>query len=208
MRRYPATLALVVVLVAVGIATGSAWHAVPHVLIHDAGFRPSDGLALDVGRLLGAAWFTTDPWSLLQAVVLTGVGVGLLERRVGGAWAALAFLALHAASFLSVVLIYAVAPASGLVRDARDIGASAGYFGVLALVVAMMPRWRWLVPAFALLTLVGWLDSASAHHVLGRDVNAGAEHLFTVLYGGTAGWIAGARSRLALGRDQGDSSRP
>lgn len=200
LRRYPVTLVLMLVLAVVGIVTGSAWQAVPRYLIHDVGFRPSDGLALDLGRLLGAAWFTTDPWSLLQALVLTGVGVGLLERHVGSGWSALAFVGLHVVSFLTVALLYALPLSAGLVRNARDIGASAGYFGALAAVAAMTPRWRWLVPAFALLVLIGWLDNATAHGVLGRDVNAGAEHLFTVLYGGSAGWIVGERRRAGLRR--------
>ena len=204
LRRYPVTLTLLLVLVVVGLLTGSAWHAVPRYVIHDAGFRPTDGLSLDLRRLLSAPWFTIDPWSLLQALVLTGLGVGLLERRAGSWWAALAFLGLHVLSFLTMALFYVLLPTAGLIRNARDIGASAGYFGALAAVLAMTPRWRWLVPAFALVTLVIWLDTAAAHDVLGRDVNAGAEHLMTVLYGGTAGWLAGVRGRR---RDSGGSAR-
>ncbi|MEJ2287601.1 MAG: hypothetical protein P8Y02_02965 [Deinococcales bacterium] len=200
-RRYPVTLLLLAVLLGAGLATGSAWHTVPHGVIRDAGFRPSDALALDLGRLLSAAWFTTDPWSLLQALVLTGLGVGLVERRLGSAWAAAAFLGLHALSFLSLALLYVVPATAGLVRNARDIGASAGYFGTLALALAITPRWRWLVPAFAIVTAASWLDAAAAHHVLGRDVNAGAEHLFTVVYGGLAGGLLGARRRHRAGRE-------
>ncbi len=195
LRRYPVTLTLLLVLVVVGLLTGSAWHAVPRYVIHDAGFRPTDGLSLDLLRLLGAAWFTTDPWSLLQALALTGLGVGLLERRAGSWWAALAFLGLHVLSFLTLALLYVLPPTAGLVRNARDVGASAGYFGALALALAMTPRWRWLVPAFAVVTAVGWLAAATAHGVPGRDVNAGAEHLFTVVYGGALGWLLGARAR-------------
>jgi len=199
-RRYPVTVLLVGILLGAGLATGSAWHAVPRIVIHDAGFRPSDALALELWRLLSAAWFTTDPWSLVQALALTGLGVGLVERRLGSAWAAGAFLGLHALSFLSLTLLYALPATRGLVRDARDIGASAGYFGTLALALAMTPRWRWLVPAFAIVTVVSWLDTAAAHHVLGRDVNAGAEHLFTLVYGGLAGLLVARRSVRRGGR--------
>ena len=199
-RRYPVTLVLLGILLGVGLATGSAWHPVPHAVIADAGFRPSDGLALDLWRLLSAAWFTTDPWSLVQALALTGLGVALVERRLGSAWAAGAFLGLHALSFLSLTLLYALPGTSGLVRNARDIGASAGYFGTLALALAMTPRWRWLVPAFAIVTAASWLDSAAAHHVLGRDVNAGAEHLFTLAYGGVTGWLLAAHRTRRAGR--------
>jgi len=195
LRRYPVTLTLLVVLVVVGMVTGSAWHTVPRYVIHDAGFRPTDGLTLDLWRLLSAAWFTTDPWSLLQALALTALGVGLLERRAGSWWAALAFLGLHMLSFLTLALLYVLPPTAGLVRNARDIGASAGYFGALALALAMTPRWRWLVPAFAVVTAASWLSAATAHGVAGRDINAGAEHLFTVVYGGTLGWLLGARAR-------------
>ena len=194
-RRYPVTLVLLAVLLATGLATGSAWHTLPRMFIREAGFRPSDALTLDLGRLLGAAWFTTDPWCLVQALALTGLGVGLVERRLGSAWAAIAFLGLHALSFLSLALLYLVPATEGLVRNARDVGASAGYFGALALALAAMPRWRWLVPVLALVAAVSWLDTAAVQRVLGRDVNAGVEHLFTLVYGGLAGALLGARRR-------------
>ena len=193
--RYPVTITFLMVLAAVGLATGSAWQRLPHLVIHQAGFRPSDALAFDLGRLLGAAWFTTDPVSLAQALVLTALGVGWLERRAGSVWAATAFVGLHLASFLGVVALYLMPFTHGLVRDVRDVGASAGYFGALAVVVAMTPRWRWLA-AFAALAAVGaWLGSVAAQGVLGRDVNAAAEHAVAWLLGGTVGWIAGVRQR-------------
>jgi len=195
LHRYPVTLAFVLVLLVVGVATGSAWHSAPRAVIRAAGFRPSDALALDLGRLFSAAWFTTGPRSLVQALVLTALGVGLLERRLGSAWAALAFLGLHALAFLSLALLYVLPGAEGLVRNARDVGASAGYFGTLALALAMTPRWRWLVPAFAIAMALNWLGAAAARGVPGRTVNAGAEHLFTLVYGGGSGWLMGVRAR-------------
>jgi len=195
LRRYPVTLLFVAGLLGVGLASGSAWGAPPHALIRAAGFRPSDALALDLGRLFSAAWFTTGPGSLVQALAFTALGVGLLERRFGSAWAALAFLGLHALAFLSLGLLYVLPGTGGLVRNARDVGASAGYFGTLALAFAMTPRWRWLVPAFAIAVALGWLGTAAANAVPARDVNAGAEHLFTVVYGGGVGWLLGVRAR-------------
>ena len=195
LRRHLVTLTFVLALLAVGLATGSAWHDAPRALIHAAGFRPSDALALDLGRLFSAAWFTTGPWSLVQALALTALGVGLLERRYGSGWAALAFLGLHAVAFLSLSLLYVLPGMGGLVRNARDVGASAGYFGALALGLAATPRWRWLVPAFAAALALRWLATAAASGAPGRIVNADAEHLFTVVYGGALGWWLGIRAR-------------
>jgi len=194
LRRHPVTLTFVLALLAVGLATGSAWHGAPRAVIHAAGFRPSDALALDLGRLLGAAWFTTGPWSLVQALALTALGVGLLERRFGSGWAALAFLGLHVLAFLSLALLYVLPGMGGLVRNARDVGASAGYFGALALALGMTPRWRWLVPAFAGALALRWLGTATTSGTPGRIVNAAAEHLFTVVYGGGVGWMFGIRA--------------
>jgi hypothetical protein len=190
----------VLALLIVGLATGSAWHVAPRAVIHAAGFRPSDALALDLGRLFGAAWFTTGPWSLVQALALTALGVGLLERRFSSAWAALAFLGLHAVAFLSLALLYVLPGMGGLVRNARDVGASAGYFGTLALALGMTPRWRWLVPAFAAAMALRWIGAATANGAPGRIVNADAEHLFTVVYGGGTGWLLGIRARNRAGR--------
>jgi len=195
LRRYPVTLTFVLALLAVGLATGSAWHGAPRDVIRAAGFRPSDALALEMGRLFTAAWFTTGPWSLVQALALTAVGVGLLERRFGSAWAALAFLGLHAIAFLSLTLLYVLPGMGGLVRNARDVGASAGYFGALALGLGATPRWRWLVPSFAAALALQWLATVTSSDAPGRVVNASAEHLFTVVYGGGAGWLLGIRAR-------------
>lgn len=193
--RYPVTLALLAALAAVAVATGSAWHALPAAVIREVGFQPTDVADLELGRLLSSLWFTAGPWSLAQALFMTGVFVGLLERRAGSGWAAVAFVGLHVLSFATLALLYALPPTHDLVRNARDVGASAGYFGVLAVVLAMRPRWRWLVGALLVVNVVLWLDSTSAHHVLGREVNAGAEHLGTLLYGGAAGWLAAERAR-------------
>lgn len=193
--RYPVTGILVAALLCVAIVTGSAWHTVPHAVVRAAGFRPTDGLHLDLVRLFGAALFTDDPWGLAQALVLTGVGVALLERRAGSGWALAAFAGLHALAFATVTLLYAVPATAGLVRDTRDIGASAGYFGVLAVIAAGSPRWRWGLVAFTAVTASVWLVSASAPHALGRSVNAGAEHVATLVYGGVAGLLAQRRLR-------------
>lgn len=195
LRHHPVTLTFVLALLIVGLATGSAWRGAPRAVIHAAGFRPSDALALDLGRLFGAAWFTTGPGSLVQALLLTALGVGLLERRLSSAWAALAFLGLHALAFLSLALLYVLPGMGGLVRNARDVGASAGYFGALALALGMTPRWRWLVPAFAVATALSWLGTATTNGAPGRIVNAAAEHLFTIVYGGGAGWLLGMSAR-------------
>lgn len=199
LRRFPVTLAFLAILVGVAASTGSLWHRVPHVLIHDAGFRPSDAMALDVARLIGAAWFTTGPRSLLQALLLTTIGVGLLERRSGSVRAAVAFLGLHAVAFLSLGALYLLPATHGLVRDTRDIGASAGYFGVLALVAGGSRGWRWSVGVAVLVAGATWIAGAGSHGVLGRDVNAGAEHTIAILVGGGIGGYLGGRDRARRG---------
>jgi len=194
--RYPTTILLLGALLGVALVTGSAWLDVPHGLIRAVGFRPTDLLHLDLLRLFGAALFTDGPWSLIQALALTGVGVALLERRAGSLTALLAFALLHALAFATVTLLYAVPATTGLVRNSRDIGASAGYFGVLAFSAAMAPRWRSALVAFTALTATVWLVTTSAPHALPRSVNAGAEHVATLVYGGAAGWLAERFRRL------------
>ncbi|MGC0368901.1 bifunctional lysylphosphatidylglycerol flippase/synthetase MprF [Microbacterium sp. SLBN-111] len=175
-RRLPVTAALVVVLLAVGVASAGLWSPFAAAPLHDT---VAYGLpALEAGRWwtpLTGTFFVSVPW--LYAPILVGfAGLGYLEFRRGSRIA----LAYFAGGQLGAVLL-----ASGVLwlaallpwpwaqeqAAALDVGPSPGVIAGVAAAVSLLPSpWRlraWTVLVAVLsVTFLYWGSLNDLEHVL------------------------------------------
>lgn len=175
-RRLPATAALAVVLLAVGVASGALWSTFAANPLHD---EVAYGLpALEAGRWwtpVTGTFFVSVPW--LYAPILVGLaGMGYLEFRRGSRVA----LAYFAGGQLGAVLL-----ASGLLwladllpwpwaqeqAAALDVGPSPGVIACLAAALSLFPSpWRlraWTVlVAVVSVTFLYWGSLNDLEHLL------------------------------------------
>ena len=149
--RYPLTLLLASLLVAVGLTSQSINHNLDVEWCRDWGSSP----ALLVGghwhRLLTAILFTAGGDKFLASFVMLLLCVGAAERQFGTIRAAVVFLGTHIATLLLMLLIISETQRAGFtwghsLYHACDVGPSAGYYGCLGWVVASCkPRLRYLL---------------------------------------------------------------
>jgi phosphatidylglycerol lysyltransferase len=174
--RLPATVALALVLLAVGVASAGLWSPFAASPLHDA---VAYGLpALEAGRWwtpITGAFFVSVPW-LYAAIVVGLAGMGYLEFRRGWRVA----LAYFAGGQLGAVLL-----ASGLLwlaallpwpwaqeqAAALDVGPSPGVIACVAAAVSLLPSpWRlraWTVLVAVLaVTFLYWGSLNDLEHVL------------------------------------------
>jgi lysylphosphatidylglycerol synthetase-like protein (DUF2156 family) len=175
-RRLPATAALVVVLLAVGVASAGLWSPFAASPLHDT---VAYGLpALEAGRWwtpITGTFFVSVPW--LYAPILVGLaGLGYLEFRRGSR-VALAYFAggqLGAVLLASGVLwLAALLPWQWAQEQAAalDVGPSPGVIAGVAAAVSLLPSpWRlraWTVLVAVLsVTFLYWGSLNDLEHVL------------------------------------------
>ena len=175
-RRLPATVALALVLLGVGVASAGLWSPFASSPLHDA-------VAYGLPALVDGRWWTpvtgtffvSLPW--LYAPILVGlVGMGYLEFR-RGSLVALAYFAggqLGAVLFASGVLWLAALlpwPWAQEQAAALDVGPSAGVIACLAGAVSTLPSpWRlraWTVLVAAVsVTFLYWGSLNDLEHVI------------------------------------------
>lgn len=192
---------MLLALAAAGLVTGSPAARMPHVFAHRFGFSSHDAAHGDWLRMATSVFLTSGPLAFWSALFMTGLGVGLLERRRGTRTAALTFGGIHVLSLfvMSLVILAPIPhsdvwPRSLLVR-ARDVGPSAGYFGCLGAYLGGR-RGRWTVLSAGLfLWLVAFLTwrLAAAAHVSPASLTGDLAHVIAF----PAGWAAG---RWMMGR--------
>jgi lysylphosphatidylglycerol synthetase-like protein (DUF2156 family) len=174
--RLPATVALVLVLVAVGVASAGLWSPFAATPLHGA---VAYGLpALEAGRWwtpLTGTFFVSVPW--LYAPIIVGLaGMGYLEFRRGWRVA----LAYFAGGQLGAVLLASGAlwlaallpwPWAQEQAAALDVGPSPGVIACLAAAVSLLPS-PWRLRAWAVLvaviavTFLYWGSLNDLEHVL------------------------------------------
>jgi len=84
--RYPTTTALLGVLVAAALVTETASGRLTAEWLERVGFAPRDLWELELGRLFTSALVTHGPRVLVGALLMTGISVGLAEKRSGWEW--------------------------------------------------------------------------------------------------------------------------
>lgn len=210
LRRYPATLVLVLALAAAALATGTVAGGLPQRLLNRFGFAPTDFWAVDLGRMFSSALITRGRGVFAGAVIMVIVAVGSVERRAGSRWAMGTFWGAHLWTLLLMSLT--LRPDDLVVRTSlaermailRDVGPSAGYLGCLGLALATVPsrRVRWAVALLVVCGLagdfLGWIPVDAG---LARDLSADLAHLIAF----PSGWIVG---EIAMRRPGWFAARP
>lgn len=175
-RRLPATAALLVVLLAVGVASAGLWSPFAASSLHDT---VAYGLpALEAGRWwtpLSGTFFVSAPW-LYPLIVVGLAGMAFLEFRRGSRVAAAYFVGGQLAAVLlaSAVLFIAAFLPWPWAQDqaaALDVGPSPGIVACLAAAVSLLPSpwrlraWTVLVAAISVVFLY-WGSLNDLEHVL------------------------------------------
>lgn len=176
--RYPATLAIVALVLAAGFYTRGMGTAEHTRLLERIGSDVDDW---DARRLLAmplATLVQSAPGVGWDMVLMVALPLALLERRVGSLRAAATFaLCDWVSTPLNLLAIWTLARlGSGEARaflDTADAGSSAAAHGTIAAVAVLLPgRWRWaaLAGAYGFVTgalLLGFqdLDAALVHAI-------------------------------------------
>jgi len=182
LKRLPFTIAMVVIVAAIGVATATHLERLEPGLMKRFGFAP---LHLPKGewmRLLSSAFLTTGGWSFYRSLAMLALCLGLSEFRVGTWRTVLAFWGVHLATLAIVSLLLAFPLYQfdvvwrKLLAAEHDVGPSAGYYGCLGLVCQKWPdrprRWLYAVIGGVLIARLVWaaLSPRAAHAPLGADI--------------------------------------
>ena len=190
MRRIPATLTLLVVLLAIGLVTGTLWSAAEHAPWFE---NVAYGLpAFEAGRWwtpITGTFFVAKPWVFVPTI-LAMVGLGFLEFMQGTARAMLYFgvgqlFAIFAsAAFLAIGRLihwpWAMAEAQML-----DVGPSGGTMAALAAAAGLLVApWRqraWLVMlTYALVSLLFLGQIADIEHAFAIGLVLAVDRSFRI----------------------------
>lgn len=150
LRRYPATAALVLAVVVVGVASGTLWRDVRHdpALLEAVGYGVP---ALADGRLwsfVTGAFFVPGTIAYLPVLLLLASAAGLYERRVGALRTIVVVVGGQALGALAAALLLRPFEGGGWTWAAQlatelDVGISGGGFAALgALTATLQPGWR------------------------------------------------------------------
>jgi hypothetical protein len=161
--RLTFTLSTLAVLVVVELMINPHFGALSLEWINRLGYTPHDLTHLEWERFVTATLLVDGRSAFVDAVAMITLAVGAAEWLTGTPRAALTFwggnlITLVVMSALLLALAHAIDPSHPeKLFVHRDVGPSAGYYGCLGLVVALLPRpWRWAAAA-AILT---WLAVA------------------------------------------------
>ncbi len=190
LSRLRFTITLEVLLVVVALLTNPSFGKTSAQWIERLGYAPRDLFHLGWHRLITSTLVITNTQSYIQAFLTIGLAGGITEWVLGSRRAALVFWGADLAATVGESLFFALPlflVGSDLGQQAftlRNVGASAGYFGLTALLCTLLPRpWRWLaagsvfgflLSGFVVPTLVNthtpdrWLDSIA--HVVAFTV--------------------------------------
>jgi hypothetical protein len=136
-RRFPFTIAIVLVVAYVGLTTDSHFEPLRPNLLERFGFAPRHLPRGELLRLATSVFLTPGGPAFYLALGMLAACVGLAERRVGTWKAILAFWGIHLATLLVQSLLLAI-PIHHLdlwwvklLTVEHDVGPSAGYYGCL-----------------------------------------------------------------------------
>lgn len=195
--HYPTTATLLGVLVVAALVTETASGRLTSEWLERVGFAPRDLWELELGRLFTSALVTHGLRVLVGALLMTGLSVGLAERRAGALWAMGVFWGIHLATIVGMAVVLTPLHATlqsrlteGLVV-VRDVGPSAGYFGALGFGLSTTAGRAsrlaaGLVLLWLLLNLLGWVHLGDA---LPQKASADLAHLVAFPFG----WLVGER---------------
>jgi hypothetical protein len=192
-RRLPFTILMLVLLGLTAIFTHTHSAPLSAIWIDRLGFAPADLLALDLGRLFTSAVTTNGGIVFWEAFAFTALSVGWAEWHWGTRAAVLVFWGVHLVTLIILSLIIALPlhwmgfTIGTLIALSRDVGPSAGYFGVLGLDVAgLRSPWRWITGGLILTVLMAALLTIGGGPGSGIGMSAGLAHLIAF----PLGWLS------------------
>lgn len=155
--RVRFTLSILVVILIVTLLTNPSFGEISPKMIDRWGFAPRDLFDFGWHRLITSTFLVTNVRSFAQAILTIGLVGGLAEWVAGSRLTAAAFWATNLVSILLESLFFALplyligSTFGKAVYMERGIGVSAAYFGLTAMVSALLPRpWRWLAASLTL----------------------------------------------------------
>ena len=194
-QRFPFTIALLLVTVAVGWGTDSHWRPLRPSLLEQFGFAPRHALRGEMIRLATSVFITHGEKFFLLTLGMIAVAVGFAERRVGTAKAILSFFGIHLATLLVQSLLLGIVwPRLDvwwvhLLATENDVGPSAGYYGCLGVVCHKQPQQRrtWLLSVIGGLLLARVVWSGLSPYGDRADLSAAVAHLIAFPLGVSLG---------------------
>ena len=148
------------------------------------GFAPADLLTPDFWRILTSAVVTDGLTGLLSAMAAVGTLVGAGEWWLGTRRTALTFWGVHVSTLLAESLLFAFplhgrgSAAGSAIMLARDVGPSAGYYGVLGALIARLKRpWNWIAGVAIMAGLAATLLRSLTEKRSGAELSAALAHL-------------------------------
>lgn len=155
-RRLRFTMAFLVIMVLANWAAGGLWRDLPAASLATWGISHDDLAAGQVYRLITANFLSRHPRMLFDQIAISLCTIGWYEWHSGSLRAFVMFFATNTAAFL-LTLLGVVGPLSGgmdlpSLASLRDIGMSAGGFGLLGAIIAPFPR-RWALLVLVLVLL-------------------------------------------------------
>ena len=154
--RLRFTVAILGVMIAANWAAGGLWRDLPPAALARWGISHDDLAKGEVWRLITANFLSRHPRMLLDQVTFTLCTVGWFEWHHGSLRAFAIFFVTNTAGFLLtlfwVVGVLKSYPVGAGLDTMRDIGMSAGGFGLIGAIIADLPR-KWLLLGGALVLL-------------------------------------------------------
>lgn len=190
-KKFPTTLSLLAILSLTAILTNTHVQALPDFLLQQTGFAPLDLIKLDIKRMASSLFVTTDPAVFMLAFAMIAISAGLAEAKTSSLRTALTFFGVHSLSLIGVSLIalplHWLNIAEGtLIALSRDVGPSAGYFGVLGLALAYHKKpIETLISAALMLFLIGAFFTETGHN-RAMEYSADLAHLIAF----PLGWLS------------------
>jgi membrane associated rhomboid family serine protease len=182
LKRIPFTVAMVLIVAAIGIATATHLARLEPGLMKRFGFAPLHLPRGEWVRLFTSAFLTHGGWSFYRSLAMLALCLGLSEYRVGTWRTTLAFWSVHLAT-LSIVSLLLAFPLyhvdvvwRKLLAAEHDVGPSAGYYGCLGFVCQKWPEkrrhWLYALIGGVLLARLVWaaLSPRTPHALLGADM--------------------------------------
>ncbi|OGO31681.1 MAG: hypothetical protein A2Z16_10080 [Chloroflexi bacterium RBG_16_54_18] len=193
LRRLPFTILMLTLLWLTALLTKTHSAQLTGDWMDLLGFAPADLLALDVWRLFTSAVTTNGGIVFCQAFVFTAFAVGWAEWQRGTLATGLVFWGVHLLTLIILSLIIALPlhwigfTTGTLIVLSRDVGPSAGYFGVLGLDAAgLKSPWRWITGGLFLSGFAAALLMLSGKTPSGIALSASLAHLIAF----PLGWMS------------------
>ena len=204
--RLSFTLMMLATLLMVALMTNTHFQPITRQLLNRTGFAPSDLWFGRLERIFTSALVTAGGKVFWEALFMVAFAVGWAEWRTGWKRTAATFWGVHLLALVLLSLIVSLALHQlrfiGLEASevARDVGPSAGYFGVLGLAIARLRRpWHLLAGGalFASLVVVLFLPPSLGENAR-LKFSADLAHLLAF----PLGWLSSGLAGKAHGLDR------